>query len=43
MVNQTIPQQQKEHDSPKVEIPWMRKLGFTGPLELNNGYFISYS
>lgn len=36
MANQTIVQQPQQ-EQPKLEVPWMRKLGFPGNLELNNG------
>lgn len=43
MVNQTLAQPQNIiTENPKIELPWMRKLGFSGPLELNNGYIINY-
>ncbi len=44
MGNQTLNQnhQQNQPETQKLEIGWMKKLGFTGPLELNNGYFFIY-
>jgi len=38
MANQTSMNYTKiEQPLPKVEINWMRKLGFNGNLDLNNG------
>jgi hypothetical protein len=39
MANQTLGQQIPPEPEPvKIEVPWMRKLGFHGSLALNNGY-----
>lgn len=43
MANQTVIQAQLAPPQPQLEINWMRKLGFTGSLELNNGYFFAYT
>lgn len=39
MANQTVIQTQLVPPQQQLEINWMRKLGFAGSLELNNGYF----
>lgn len=45
MANQTMNHQtlQPVQEQPKLEINWMRRLGFVGSLELNNGYYSAYS
>ena len=44
MANQTLVQQQpKQVELPRLEITWLRKLGFSGSLELNNGYLSTYA
>ena len=40
MANHSMPQPQPppiQREEIKLEVPWMRKLGFTGSLELKNG------
>ena len=32
----------KNIEEVKLEVPWMRKLGFTGSLDLTNGYYCHY-
>lgn len=43
MANQTLVQQPTQVQLPRLEITWLRKLGFSGSLELNNGYLSTYA
>ena len=42
MANQTIAPPQPPPPQPILEVTWMRKLGFTGKLDLNDGYHFIY-